>query len=146
MVPGYWQLLSKVSLSAALGLFIAFHFLHGFGNPEQGWTVWKDIADLFRDSWEQLGEPQLAIVVASFLMFSLLLVTSPFLGAVWRKSLLAWSVATASSGLAALGFWTMILVIAPTTYGSGGICLMLAPLLNFAGLMLARAGEPHESE
>ena len=146
MVPGYWQLLSKVSLSAALGLFIAFHFLHGFGNSEPGWAVWSELVDLFRNSWEQLGDPQTAIIVASFLMCSLLLVTSPFLACVWRKSLLAWSVATASSGLAALGFWIAILVDPPSTFGSGGICLMLAPLFNFAGLMLARAGEPHESE
>lgn len=134
------RLFSTAILVVALGLFIAFHFLPGFGDPEPGWMIWKQLVDLFRHSWKQLGEPRLAIAIASFLMFSLLLVTCPFLGFVWRKSLLAWSVATASSGLAALGFWSMILVEAPTTFGPGEICLMLAPLFNFAGLMLARGG------
>lgn len=134
------RLFSTAIFVVALGLFIAFHFLTGFDNLEPGWAIWRELVDLFRDPWEQLGDPWTAIIVASFLMFSLLLVTCPFLGFVWRKSLLAWSVATASSGLSALGFWSMILVEAPTNYGPGGICLMLAPLFNFAGLMLARGG------
>ena len=79
-----------------------------------------------------------AIGLASFLNFSLLIVVSPILKNVWPKSRLAWWGAVIFSGLAAAGFWAMLYQGTGFNPDLGGWCLLLAPVLNFIGLLLAR--------
>jgi hypothetical protein len=136
-------LVSTSLLTVALLLFVAFHFLPP--NPpapdqavsEVGWEIWPEIWDLLQDP-EQLSEPLTAVGLSSFLTFSLLIVSSPFLGFLWRKSRIAWWGAFIFSGLAAAGFWLMI--VAQDTaddLGSGGWCLLAAPVFNCVGLLVA---------
>ncbi len=135
--------ISIALLVAALLLFVAFHFLPGFETEEVGWSVWRDLWKVMLEP-QQLNDPQSAVLIASFLTFSLLIVASPFLTEVWTKSRLAWGFALTFCGLASAGFWVMIFSDSPSDPEPGGWCLMIAPLLNFAGLLLAR-GETPES-
>ncbi len=122
-------------------LFVAFHFLPGFETEEVGWTVWRDLWKVMLEP-QQLMDSQSAVLIASFLTFSLLIVASPFLTEVWTKSRLAWGFALTFSGLASAGFWVMIFSGPPSDPEPGGWCLMIAPLLNFAGLLLIPAYVP----
>ena len=126
-----------VLLIAALVLFTAMHFLPLVRSDNSGWKLWIYIGMRFHDP-SFLGSRG-AVVIFSFLTFSLLIVGSPFLGNIWVKSLLSWSMAVIFSGVAAAGFW--VIVDKPTLEGgfsSGMWCLMISPLLNFAGLLVAR--------
>lgn len=131
--------LSLALLIAALLVFGAFHFLPGFETENKGWNAWVDLWHLM-SSPEELAEPLLAVAVASFLTFTLLIAASPFLGNVWLKSRFAWWLAVIFSGLAAAGFWIGVFGdggLDPNP-GPGGWCLLTAPMLNFAGLLMAR--------
>lgn len=132
-----------VFLLAALVLFTAMHFLplSRFGD-DLGWEMWKGVGFLIwnmsRDP-RAIGEPRDIVVLFSFLTFSLLIVASPFLGNVWVKSILAWSMVVIFSGLAAAGFWVVVFKGAPVGDLRLGVwCLMISPVLNFVGLLLAR--------
>ncbi|MEO7340988.1 MAG: hypothetical protein ABI073_08935 [Luteolibacter sp.] len=87
-------------------------------------------------------DPKEAVILASFLNFSFLIVVSPFLKNVWPKSRLAWWGAVIFSGSAAVVFWLMyFLSVADSGHlGVGGCGLMAAPVFNFIGLLLARGG------
>ena len=51
--------------------------------------------------------------------------------------------AAGSSGLAAVGFWMIVFQgEGPKNLGPGDSCLLLAPSLNFAGLLAARDAKP----
>ncbi len=137
MKIGWQRILSMVFLIAALVLFTAFHFLPLMRNSNDfGWKLWKDIVQVVM-SPRALGEWPAGLIVSSFVTFSLLIVASPFLGNVWVKSLLAWSIVVICSGVAAAGFpvifqghWDDLRV--------GGWCLIISPVLNFVGLLLTR--------
>jgi hypothetical protein len=132
-------LLSMAFLVAALLLFVAFHFLWGFGNDEPGWHSWIDVGQAFRNPSEFLDDPNRAVAIVSFLTFSLLILASPFLTPVWTKSRLGWWIAVVFSALAAGAFWVMIFTRGShQSLGPGGFCLVMAPMLNVAGLLLAR--------
>jgi hypothetical protein len=125
--------------AGALVLFGIFHFLPYHQDDESiGWAIWPELIYIFQDA-NNLEDLLLTMAVASFLTFTLLILTSPFLSTVWNKSKLAWSVALACSGLAVLGFW--IPSIVENDFAKllpGGWCLMFAPVLNFFGLLSAR--------
>ena len=133
--------LSMAFLIASLGLFVAFHFLPGFGHPESGWRVWQGVWRELRNmnfTFSGSGSAE-TILLVSFLNFSLLIVGAPFLKSVWPKSRLAWCLAVSFSGLAAGGFLVMYCVSgSKSNPGTGGWCLLFAPVLNFVGLLLAR--------
>ncbi len=130
------NLTSLFLLSAAFLAFGAFHFLQSF--DQTGWEIWKEVWSLALDPSE-LADPLTAIAVASFLMFAVLIVSSPFLISVFPKSRIAWWMAAGSSGLAAVGFWMIVFQgEGPKNLGPGGWCLLFAPWLNFAGLLAAR--------
>ena len=125
-------------MSVALVLFAAFHFLPIRKNwHELGWGIWPEVYDVLSnpahlDAMDGIG-------IASFLMFSLLIVSSPFLMPVWRKSKLALVLASVFSGLGTGGFWMMILVQGGVEdLASGAWCLMVAPAFNLAGLLLVQ--------
>lgn len=140
------QLVSKVLLVLALLVFVIFHFTPGFGE-ERGWTIWVEV-------WDILGYPaylatdnQAVLILASFLMATLLIPVSPFLGSVWIKSKLAWGACTLFAGVAATTFWFWILRedLSEVRPG-GGWFLILAPTLNLFGLLFARVGLPKEGD
>jgi len=130
------QTVSFALLCVALSLFVTFHFTDAFSH-EWGWRVWPDL-------WRVAQHPKsldskLAVILASFLNFSFLIVVSPFLKNVWTKSLLAWWGAVTFSGLAGVVFWVMYFLGSVAPSAVGGWCLMLAPIFNFSGLLLARS-------
>ncbi len=135
------MLISWLLLVGAFVVFLAAHGLPAFGEEDRGWSTWVDLWVLLRNP-DDLLEPLLAVAVASFLTFTLLILTAPFLQSVWRRSRLVWWLATGFSGLATLGFLTMLVMehSEGSTYGSGGWCFMIAPVLNFAGLVAAWPG------
>jgi hypothetical protein len=134
-------------LTSALALFVAFHFLPmeaEFRIP--GWRIWPDLVAILLHPNRAGNEPLVWIAIASFLNFSLLITASPFLGQVWRKSRIAWWLAVIFSGLSAIGIWAFYLTSptnAPLLLGFGFI--LIAPILNFIGLLLARGGKPNIS-
>lgn len=139
MKIGWQRILSMVFLITGLVLFVAMHYLpmSRLGD-DHGWDRWIGIGQEIRRLITS-GEPQTAMPMASFLTSSLLIVVSPFLRNVWVKSLLAWSVAVIFSGMAAAVI--LVIVSKDTSVGSlslGGWCLMISPVLNFVGLLLAR--------
>jgi hypothetical protein len=122
---------------AAMILFAAFHFLPAEkDSDETGWVIWQAVFLILRHSADL--DALAGIGLASFLMFSVLIVSSPFLIGVWRKSKLALGLAAAFSGLGTFGFWIMVLCQGgEENFPLGFWCLMHAPLLNFLGLLLA---------
>ncbi|MES2922118.1 MAG: hypothetical protein V4819_11255 [Verrucomicrobiota bacterium] len=144
MKIGRQRILSMAFLITALGLFTAMHFLPvDRSDDERGWLMWKLIWVVIWLARKYPGFDYLGLAVGlfSFLTLSLLIVASPFLGNVWVKSLLAWSVVVIFSGVAAAGFCFWVLGLDGISTGNlrfGGWCLLIAPVLNFIGLLLAR--------
>ena len=137
MKIGWQRILSMAFLITALVLFAAFHFLPLTRyDKDSGWELWKGMVQVAL-SPSSLREWQTGLAVSSFVTFSLLIVASPFLGNVWVKSLLGWSVVVVSSGMAAAGF-PVIFEGDWDDLGVGGWCLIISPVLNFVGLLLAR--------
>jgi hypothetical protein len=131
--------ISIALLTAALALFVTFHLLPGFNHKNPGWKVW---ARLWRDLQapeDLLRYPEDAVIIFCILNVALLIVAAPFLTQVWLKSRLAWWFATTISGLVAGGYLGGLLVNnSLPNLGSGGWCLLIALILNFTGLLLAR--------
>lgn len=135
-------------LIAALLLFAAFHFSPPVTDDDDwGWRIWEGIWE-YTDHPESLVEqPSDAVALASFLAFTLLIVASPFLLPVLRKSRAAWLLLSIVSGLAGVGFWAVIFFgeIGELDDIAVGIWFLLtANALNFVGLATARVG--HRSE
>jgi hypothetical protein len=100
------NLLPLIPMIAAMILFAAFHFLPAEkDSDETGWVIWQAVFLILRHSADL--DALAGIGLASFLMFSVLIVSSPFLIGVWRKSKLALGLAAAFSGLGTFGFWIM---------------------------------------
>lgn len=125
-------------LVAASLLMAAFHFLSGFGEVA-GWTVWPELWGLAHDL--KSLDAQGSVVIAAFLSFSFLILVSPFLGSIWRKSGWALWGSRVFSGLSGAAFWLMYCVsntgVGVNPPGAGGWCLLAAPLFNFVGILLA---------
>ena len=123
-----------------LASFVFFNLLPGFGSEERGWTIWVRVLEsvqdprIFRDTKD-------LILIASFLTLLALVTASPFLVTVYLKSRLAWWLATLMAGISTyhLGFNLNIEV---NRIGLGGLCLVAAPALNFAGLLSLRFVKP----
>ena len=130
------DLLPLAPMVVAVVLFAAFHFLPVQKEwRELGWGIWPEVYDVL--SAPARLDAMNGIGLASFLMFSVLIVSSPFLMPVWRKSKLALVLARVFSGLGMGGFWMMFLVEGDLErLASGAWCLMIAPVLNFMGLLL----------
>jgi hypothetical protein len=127
---------------AGLASFVFFNLLPGFGSEERGWTIWVRILEsvqdprIFRDTKD-------LILIASFLTLLALVTASPFLVTVYLKSRLAWWLATVMAGLSTCALWLIVLVMVELhRVGLGGWCLLVAPALNFAGLLSLRLVKP----
>lgn len=133
---------STAILIAALLMFVGFHFFQGFGFTKHGWEAWVEIGRLTQNP-RQLMDMHWheRMRLAAFLNFSLLIVASPFLKNVWPKSRLVWGAAVFFSGLAATPFLLVYAIgsigIPGHRPGVGGVCLLLAPVTNLVGLLLA---------
>ncbi|MEO5917195.1 MAG: hypothetical protein ABIS50_23395 [Luteolibacter sp.] len=133
-------------MAAAIAAFAAFHFIRDPEmNNEAGWNVWKELWDLVRHPSGMNSNPMGWVAISSFLMASLLIVVSPFLGSVWIRSKMAWLPTVIFGGLSAAGFAVAIFIgksEGEQRIGWGLYLLMAAPFLNFIGLLLARVGAP----
>lgn len=140
------RIISMALLLSALGMFITFHFMAPVEYPrnepcECGWTMWRELFDLLRHP-ERI-KPMDGVIASSWLMFSLLIVASPFLSMIWPRSRFAWCLVTIFSGIAALSFSLLLTIMAlqdglAGRFLLGGWFLVIAPLANFLGLLLAR--------
>lgn len=135
---------------AGLGSFAMFHLLPGF-EETAGWKVWLEVGMMFRDL-DFFDDPGQFVILASFLMITVLIVVSPFLTAVFRQSRLCWWMATVMSGLACIAFLVLVLDLNEVErLGAGGWCLLAAPVLNLGGFLMIRGavakevGSPYEA-
>lgn len=134
------QKLALILFCGGLASLVFFNLLPGFGPEQRGWSIWIDIVravqrpELFRDTKD-------LITIASLLTLLPLVTASPFLVSVYLKSRLAWWLATLMAGISTyhLGFNLNIEV---NRIGLGGLCLVAAPALNFAGLLSLRFVKP----
>jgi len=125
-------------LAAGVLSFAIFHFLPGFGH-RAGWKIWEELGGVLH-SPQLLREPGLLATVACFIMATVLLVVSPFMMRVLRKSRLAWWLATTMSALSSIVLLLLVLVRSgAANVGVGGWFLLAAPLFNFAGLLMIRS-------
>lgn len=121
----------------AVLLFVAYHFLPGFG-VDSGWVVWPQIAESISDPGI-FRQPAASAIVASFLMITFLIVASPFLSIVFRRSRLSWWLATVMSGLATVLLGGLILTMnGLDRLGPGEICLLASPVFHFIGMLMIR--------
>jgi len=132
-----WNLFSLVLLTAGLVSFAVFHFVPGT-NTGAGWEIWVDLTEVLRRP-ELLKGPETSVIVASFLMISFLIVASPFLTGMLRKSRPCWWMAATMSALATIAF-TLVLAgpHGPSTFRFGDWALCAAPLFNLLGLLMIR--------
>ncbi len=135
---GARQRIATVLLWGGLACFVAYHFVPGFGSARWGWTVWLAVGEAIQHP-SVLKDPEDLIIVASLLTLALLIPVSPFLTRVFLKSRLAWSLASLMSGISTAVIWfTLLESNYPRHFGLGGWCLLIAPALNFAGLLVIR--------
>lgn len=123
---------------SALLAFVVFHFLAPFQDERRGWGIWLEVVSALRRN-NIFSDPQSMIALASFLTFTLLVVASPFLIVVFKRSRLAWWLATMLASTATLGFSGVILW--RTNLADMGLarwCLIVVPVLNLAGLLFIR--------
>ena len=131
-------------LASGLVSFAIFHFLPGFG-ISAGWEIWPQLGDVLRNL-NSLRAPKLFVTLASFMMITVLIVASPFLTGVLRKSRLCWWMATTMSELGTIAFSLLVFVQNdPSKVGPGGWFLLAAPLLNLLGLLMTRGSRATNS-
>ncbi len=137
----------------ALGFFIAallalagFHFMAWWGNEpnSQGWHTWLELAEMvqarnFSDPIENTGLVMFPTSIA-------LMLASPLLIGVLRRSRLVWWLLVLSSGacLIALGAFAFAISITEDadSHGPGFYCLLAALVLNLIGMFLVRRDIP----
>jgi hypothetical protein len=142
----FLNLLALALLVTSLLIFVAFHFLPGPKGEGQGWEVWMQLWVAIRDP-ENFDEPRVIIAIATFLSFTALVVCSPFLIVIYRRSRLAWWLATIVGGVATLGFWIAILSTSTLEeLGQYGVALLAAPAVNLIGLFLIRGHSKESGE
>lgn len=138
MKIGGQRLLSFEFLIAALGIYILMLFLPSLrGDDELGWESWAMLLQLVMYDPSCLGEWPIALGISSLATLSLLIIVSPFLGNVWAKSLLAWSIVVSLSFVATVCY-LLLVSFEWAKWSVGGWFMVLAPVFNFVGLLLAR--------
>lgn len=120
--------------------FAVFHFLPGDAafDEGRGWRIWLEVWEGVKDPGA-LSDSEEMIGLCSFLGLVALVVVSPFLFGVLRRSRLVWWMATLFSGLATMGLWVVVLRVNTwEQIGVAGAVLLASPLCNLIGLMLLR--------
>ena len=139
-----WNLSALLLLAAGLVSFVVFHLVPGF-KAKVGWELWVEVGQAFQ-RLSFLRDPSVFVPLASFLMLTVLIVASPFLTGVLRKSRLCWWMATTMSALAAIAFTVLIVWRhGPSAFGLGGWFLFAAPLFNLLGLLMIRGSRSASS-
>lgn len=132
-------------LLAALAMLIVFHFLpidfSSKGRVIRGWAIWENLLQLIRNPrWGYLIGDR-GINTSTFLLNFVLIVSAPFLSSVWHRSKYAWCLAVSFSGIASGAYsWAFLAkcMSAKTSTSPAYWLLIIAPILNFLGLLLAR--------
>ena len=141
------NLVALALLLTALIAFVAFHFLvveYASGSStmetdEMGWKIWPSLYDFLKDG--DFSEIEETITAASLLCSTLLVLLSPFLIPVLKRSRLAWWVLVIPSGMATFGFVGIVgmsILSSSNPLGPGIPCLLAAFALNFIGLLFIR--------
>jgi hypothetical protein len=144
---------ARVLFIVSFGCFVAFHFASFYIFPNQpflskdftGWNIWVAmVADTFRHS--SRVDARTMIAYSGFLTSALLLISAPFLLPVLRISRLAWWGCVLTSGIAMIGFGSVIIpqgkVSGDVVPGPGYHLLFSAMLLNFLGFLFIRREIP----
>ncbi|QJE98196.1 hypothetical protein [Luteolibacter luteus] len=136
------NLLGLSFLVVALVCLAVFHFLPGEEFEEgRGWRIWLEVWDVIRDP-DMENSPEGMIGISCFVGLVGLMLVSPFLFGVLRKSRLAWWLVTIFSGLATMGLWVVLLSVnSPDQIGLSGMVLLAAPACNLIGLLLLRGDD-----
>lgn len=134
---------------AALACFTAFHFTF-FQRPVGGvsefigWEIWIAIFEILQSITHSDWEDRIAS--AAFATSAMLIVSSPWLVPVFKRSRLVWWLGVLSSGSAVLGFGSVLL---PSVVGNsemrvglGFIYLFSAMGLNLLGYLMIRREAP----
>ena len=144
------NLIALALFITALVALVAFHLLPGFVSSGDevlpGWAVWTILPELLA---EMPGEPLIMIIFASFITSAFLVLASPFVAGVLRKSRIAWWTVTISSGAAFFGLSGILLyqlALDPSSSSSGFNCLAAAQMLQFLGLLFIRREIPAAPE
>ncbi len=143
--------IALVLFFAALNSFIVFHFVEfwhfqdsSFDSDTTGWMIWPQLVGTLKVLSNV--EVMQMIFWSGLLTSSLLLVSSPFLVAILRKSRLAWWIGALTSGVATLAFGFVVLPLAfnsdELSPGPGCFLLSSAMLLNFLGFFFIRRDIP----
>jgi hypothetical protein len=152
------NLIALALLITSLIAFITFHFLPTISGEEidregydpnefKGWTIWEEIGNFAKSP--NIGDFQEMIGVSTFLTGVLLILSSPFLIPVLRRSRLVWWIATLGSGLVLTGLGGLLVIsnLDPDDNPGPAIYCILASLaLNFLGLLFIRREIPASPE
>ena len=144
------NLIALALLVTALIAFIAFHFLPTISGVEvdrrgydpsdfEGWTIWEEIGNFAKAP--NIGDFQEMIGVSTFLTGVVLILSSPILIPVLRRSRLVWWIATLGSGLVLTGLGGLLVInnLEPALQPGPAIyCLLASLALNFLGLLFIR--------
>jgi hypothetical protein len=148
------NLIALALLITALIACVAFHFLPTISGEEidrgeydpndfKGWTIWEEIGNFAKSP--NIGDFQEMIGVSTFLTGVLLILSSPFLIPVLRRSRLVWWIATIASGLVLTGLGGLLVIsnLEPDDQPGPAIyCLLVSLALNFLGLLFIRRELP----
>jgi drug/metabolite transporter (DMT)-like permease len=151
------NLIALALLITALIAFVAFHFLAVtiYTDPglisksqEFGWELWPALVDFLKDA--DFDELQGMVAASAFLTYCLLVVASPFITTILRKSRLIWWITVIASGVAMCGFGGMVLISDSdpsfSIPGPGLYCILASLALNFLGLLFIRREVPAAPE
>jgi peptidoglycan/LPS O-acetylase OafA/YrhL len=141
------NLVALALLLTALIAFVAFHFLvveydsdpMVEGKHQIGWEIWRSLFEFLKQA--DFSESRGMVAAASFLSATLLVVLTPFLLPVLKKSRLMWWVVFIPAGMATCGFGGIVAMNffnAENSFGPGIPCLLAAFALNFIGLLFIR--------
>jgi len=136
------QILSKVFLWMAVFALVMFH-RKPFLLADKGWMVWESLPMMVRSwrDWIFVSPFFLSLGVACMLIPG-----SPFVGKLWIQSKMAWGLCLATSGIVTLYLcyyqWDFCDVFEASFVEAfiRSPWFIVAPALNFAGLLFARAG------
>lgn len=148
------NLIALALLVTALIAFVSFHFLPTISGEEvdrrgydpndfEGWTIWEEIGNFAKDP--DIGDFQEMIGVSTFLTGVMLILSSPLIIPVLRRSRLVWWVATLGSGLVLTGLGGLLVInnLEPVIQPGPAIyCLLASLALNFLGLLFIRREVP----
>lgn len=137
------NLVALATFITAIIFFVMFHILpwrEDDGFP--GWKLWPEVVRLVAHPSSMDGVSFRAI--SGLVSGSLVLVSTPFLWVVMRRSRVLWWIVFATSSMATFGLSGTILyhIVHNLEPGKGMICVIVAQILLTTGLLFIRREDP----